>query len=47
MLIDDIVILGGSFDVCLPDPQGHLTIAAIYDSVYTLSFKVGVVNNFY
>ena len=47
MLIDIIatlLILGGHLVVCLPNPQGSLTIAVMCDGIYTLSFEVGVVN---
>ena len=43
MLIDIVATLGGHVVVCLPDPQGRLTIAAMCDGVYTLSFKLGAV----
>ena len=44
MLIDIITALGGHFVMYLPDPRGRLMITAMCDSVYTLSFEVGVVN---
>ena len=43
-LVDIITTLGCHLDVCLPDPRGCLTVAAMCNNVYTLSFEVDVVN---
>ena len=43
MLIGFIVTQGCHFVMCLLNPRGCLTVAAMYDSVYTLSSEVGVV----
>ena len=44
MLQDIITTLGCHLVMCLPDPQGRLTVTAMCNSVHTLSFKVDVVN---
>ena len=42
MLVDITTTLGCHLVMCLPDPRGHLTIAAMCDDAYMLSFVVNL-----